>query len=244
MPVSQPNLNLRLAKHVRACRVGDQLIFLDLLRSKYCGIGGSQVPALSEAILGSGITRGAQTQTYEPRMLQAGVRRLCDQHLLSTSPSTAHVPPSTSLAEPIAGLTMDDEDLALDYEWRDIAHMWRATIVAASWLRRRTLADIVDRVADLRSAVPGAVDALPTTPMRHAAAQYVRLRPFALTSHDRCLHDSLTLIQFLAMRSFFPRWVIGVRIRPFGAHSWVQSGGLVLNDLPESVRHYQPILVV
>ncbi len=80
--------------------------------------------------------------------------------------------------------------------------------------------------------------------MRAAVAAYLRLRPFALTSHDRCLNDSLTLVHFLASQGLFPQWVIGVRVRPFCAHSWVQSGGVVLNDLPERVRAYEPILVV
>ena len=80
--------------------------------------------------------------------------------------------------------------------------------------------------------------------MHAEAARYTRLRPFALTTYDRCLNDSLALIHFLATQGHFPRWVIGVRVQPFGAHSWVQSGDVVLNDLPENVRHYRPILVV
>jgi hypothetical protein len=64
------------------------------------------------------------------------------------------------------------------------------------------------------------------------------------TAHDRCLHDSLTLVRFLATKRLFPRWVIGVRTRPFAAHSWVQSGPTVLNDVHEHARDYRPILVV
>ena len=75
-------------------------------------------------------------------------------------------------------------------------------------------------------------------------ASYMRLRPFFFTAHDKCLHDSLTLIRFLARRGMFPAWVIGVRTRPFAAHSWVQSASLVLNDVHEHVRTYTPILVV
>lgn len=77
-----------------------------------------------------------------------------------------------------------------------------------------------------------------------AAASYLRLRPFALTTHDRCLHDSLALIHFLTTRGLIAQWVIGVRLRPFGAHSWVQRGSVVLNDQPDHVRAYEPILVV
>jgi hypothetical protein len=80
--------------------------------------------------------------------------------------------------------------------------------------------------------------------MRDAIATYDRLRPLVLTKHDRCVHDSLTLLGFLASEGLFPHWVIGVKTGPFGAHSWVQSGATVLNDLHENVRRYRPILVV
>lgn len=70
------------------------------------------------------------------------------------------------------------------------------------------------------------------------------MRPLVITSHDKCLHDSLTLVHFLASEHFYPQWVIGVRTRPFAAHSWVQAGPLVLNDVHEYVRGFTPILVV
>jgi hypothetical protein len=83
-----------------------------------------------------------------------------------------------------------------------------------------------------------------TAALHDAVSSYMRLRPFLFTAHDKCLLDSLTLIRFLARRRMFPAWVIGVRTRPFAAHSWVQSAGLVLNDVHEHVRSYTPILVV
>lgn len=75
-------------------------------------------------------------------------------------------------------------------------------------------------------------------------AAYEKLRPLAYTARERCLYDSLALLNFLAGEGLFPTWVIGVRTRPFGAHSWLQSGPVVLNDLHDHVRRFRPILVV
>jgi hypothetical protein len=36
--------------------------------------------------------------------------------------------------------------------------------------------------------------------------------------------------------------LIGVRIQPFVAHSWVQTQGFALNGLPEYLGAYTPIL--
>jgi hypothetical protein len=58
-----------------------------------------------------------------------------------------------------------------------------------------------------------------------------------------CLFDSLGLLHFLAQFRHFPRWIFGVKLEPFAAHCWVQSGDTVLNDTVEVVRQYTPILV-
>jgi hypothetical protein len=70
------------------------------------------------------------------------------------------------------------------------------------------------------------------------------LRPFLYTAKDRCLFDSIALIEFLASFDVFPTWVIAVRTRPFAAHSWVVDGGLILNELLERAEEFYPILVV
>jgi hypothetical protein len=38
--------------------------------------------------------------------------------------------------------------------------------------------------------------------------------------------------------------VIGVKLRPFAAHSWVQSGPWLVNDRIDMIRAYTPIMAV
>jgi len=71
-----------------------------------------------------------------------------------------------------------------------------------------------------------------------------RLRPLAFTAKDQCLFHALALVRFLAFYSVFPVWVVGVRTRPWAAHSWVQQGTLLLDSNPEHVCEYTPILSV
>lgn len=234
----------RLADHVRACQVGDQLIFLDLLRSKYIGVGGPLLRELSEAILGDSATAGNFLAPRDLTLLDGRLERLRDQHLLSAGSAKQTAPPTIRLVEAVRTLPMDDEIPAGPLPWRALPRLWAATLVASWWLRHCNLADIAGRVVMLRSRrATGSNDPSPEA-MAAAVAAYTRLRPLALTAHDRCLNDSLTLIHFLASRGLFPQWVIGVRVHPFAAHSWVQSGDIVLNDVAERVRHYRPILVV
>lgn len=238
-----PHSAPRLADHVRACRVGDQMIFLDLARGKYIGVGGPRVAGLSDALLGP--PAGDHAPQAGGGLAPDGdwLARLRDQHLLSDAPATAAACRAPGLPEAVATLDIDDDDRVTRADWRALARLWRATFVSAAWLRRRSLAHIAGRITALRLRDARQGAPAPET-MHAAAARYMRLRPFALTSHDRCLDDSLALTLFLAGQGLFPRWVIGVKTHPFGAHSWVQSGGVVLNDLPERVRRYRPILVV
>jgi len=234
----------RLADHVRACRVGDQLIFLDLHRSRYLGVGGPQLAALSAVVLEQSLDADASPAPSDPALLRDGIQRLHDQRLLADGPTQGAAKPLPRLAEPVISLNADEDQLAAASDWRDLVRLWRATFVVAAWLRRYSLADIANRVVALRARHSKRSASTDPDALLAAVASYVRLSPFALTTHDRCLNDSLALVHFLAGLGLFPQWVIGVRVHPFGAHSWVQSGGIVLNDLAERVRHYQPILVV
>lgn len=244
MPSPHSNRQVRLAEHVCACQVEDQMIFLDLHKDKYIGVGGPQLPALCAALLGHHALADIQDVQSHPALMDEWLRRLRHQQLLSDGPPTKPVRARHALVEPACGLTVEDEELAGASTGRHLLRLWHATVVTASWLRRRRLAEIADRVETLRTRNAHRQRGLSVHFMRAEAARYTRLRPFALTTYDRCLNDSLAQIHFLATQGLFPQWVIGVRVRPFGAHSWVQSGDVVLNDLPENVRHYRPILVV
>lgn len=233
----------RLATHVRACRVGDQMIFLDLLRNRYFGVAGPQLAALS-AVIGVSPAAGDTLDAVSSPAVRAWLRRLRNQDLLIDA--TAEIPARRHhmVVEPTSSLNVDDTPPAAGADWRHLVRLWRSTLVASTWLRRQSLNDIANHVVTLRARHSDSRGCTSSDGILEAVATYERLRPFALTSHDRCLNDSLTLVHFLALQGLFPKWVIGVRVHPFGAHSWVQSGNVVLNDLAERVRHYQPILVV
>jgi hypothetical protein len=73
-----------------------------------------------------------------------------------------------------------------------------------------------------------------------------RLRPLLFAGRDRCILDSIGLLEFLALNGTDigrMRWVVGVRARPWGAHCWLQQQQLVVNDTCERVMQYVPILV-
>lgn len=234
--------SLRLADHVRACCADGQVILLDLARNKYVGIGGAQLPALTRAIEGWPVAPDHQQSSAQATDTDALTAPLRAQGLLTRAPPAS--PETPVLAEPMRSLNAEDALQAATIRCHHLFRFLRSAITASTWLRWRSLAAIARIVAARRTRLVMQTSPAPGAAMRELVAGYLRLRPFAFTAHDRCLHDSLTLVHFLTSERVFANWVIGVRTQPFGAHSWVQSGDTVLNDQHEHVRRYQPILVV
>src|SRR3546814_924191 len=63
-------------------------------------------------------------------------------------------------------------------------------------------------------------------------------------SHDRCLERSFALAAACRRQSFDVTIVIGIQGQPFAAHCWVQLGPIVLNEKPDAVGMFSPILVL
>ena len=234
---------LRLASHVRACSSDGQVILLDLRNNQYLGVGGTESDALADQVEGwpagpESAGAGATSAT-----VTALTQRLLSRGLLTHTSSERL--PDIRLAEASASFDVENALADSGITARRLGRFLQSAAIAALWLRCRSLHSIAAAVAARRERqrIP-APDAGSFDAMTSGAAAYERLRPFVFSAQHECLHDSLALVGFLATEGVFPRWVIGVKTRPFGAHSWVQSGGTVLNDLHENVRRFRPILVV
>lgn len=73
-----------------------------------------------------------------------------------------------------------------------------------------------------------------------AARRFRSMRPF-VPGLARCLPHSLLLRSYLNLCGHPSMLVVGVRIFPFEAHSWVQAGEVVLTDDLERTAAYSPI---
>ena len=138
-------------------------------------------------------------------------------------------------------------DSLLDYthtsrNWRflpsALAALWSANVR----IRFLGLGATIDMLQSRKAsaAVSGAAAPIEIPSIAAAFETCARL----IRSHDRCLVRSLAITHFLARRGIMADMVIGVRLRPFAAHSWVQLGTSLLNDRVDHVRSYQPILVL
>jgi Transglutaminase-like superfamily len=238
-------VKLRLAPHVRACQSDDQVILLDLRRDKYLAVGGTQMRALAAAVEGWPRSPSVDDVNPSSTSVSALTKRLLLQGLLTDQPSERERLPQDNVPEAIASLDVEDVNDHAAISAHLLLRFLHSVTMAAASLRGRSLLAVVLAVAARRARLDRRQDAaLPLDAARRAVAVYEKLRPLVFTSRNKCLFDSLALINFLAHQGMFPRWVIGVTTHPFAAHAWVQSDGIVINDLHERVRRYMPILVV
>lgn len=61
---------------------------------------------------------------------------------------------------------------------------------------------------------------------------------------EKCLYRAFLLRRFLARQGRPADWVFGVQTWPFTAHCWLQAGDLALDEQPERLAAFTPILVV
>jgi hypothetical protein len=234
-----------LAPHVYPCISGQHMVLMDLERDKYVAV----VPAHRLAGWVRGWPVGAVETSDSPPNADGAPDALVSQMLahgmLVTDPYVGKA------AVPVATVRPQRSLMEFDLDMRPkttAAQLWRfasSCLRAQLSLKLRPIQSIVEAVRDrkARRAADEAQEADPAR-LRALVTAFARLRPLFYTLRAACLLDSLTLLHFLSAEGIHPDWVFGVKTEPFDAHCWVQHGEFLLNDVPDRVRQYSPILVV
>jgi len=218
-------MTLGLRPGISFCEVGGRLLFLDLRADRYFGLA----DAAERAFRGLVENPGQQDIQKVQRLYQSGL-------LIETTGQ----PPLPCPAIPLPTESLLDAGRLLP----TLAE--RATAVTdllrTQWrLKRRGLGAAIDRLARRKAGIsPIAASPNRLGALAGAFDSTTRL----MRSHDQCLVRSIAVADCLAARAIPANLVIGVRIRPFAAHCWVQIGSQLVNDRPDQVTSYTPILLL
>jgi hypothetical protein len=225
------------------CALADAAVLLDLRADRYYGLPQRQSAALSLVVRGWPSLAPDESLLRDAAYAETLARELAGRGLLTQDDSLGRS------AVPVVLARVDEQLHAWDRaDWAAIGGV-HCCAFAIAWaramleLRLRRFAQIVARV-ERRKAGHGAGSSFDRAKARLLMHVFRALRPLFYTTVDRCLLDSLVLMEFLALYDLFPTWVIGVRTGPFAAHSWVQHDHYVLNGAPSFVRAFTPILAV
>ncbi len=235
-----------LQPHVHACITTEAAILLDLREDQYIGLDRTQARALACVLDGAeGFSLTTHTTVVSEAEAVSFAEQLVKKQLLThdrnagKSASMPNVPTAElSLTESAA-----TERRAPAMRPHHVLNFLRSYAFARFALRHSSLDRVVSRLKARRQQ-HRAVGQYHLETIADLMIIFRRVRLFVYTPKNRCLLDSLVLIEFLAHYSNFPQFVLGVRIEPFAAHAWVQHDAYVLNGNPDYIRRFTPIVAV
>ncbi|MGH8208756.1 MAG: lasso peptide biosynthesis B2 protein [Steroidobacteraceae bacterium] len=228
-----------LADHVRACRIDNFAVFLDIRHDKYLAVS---APATLEI---RNLTKDCYTHNHAGAQLEATsatwseLLSLKARGLIVNQPSNAAASVHQTLPEPSAEL-IRESSAPLRNPFRHIMGLLRASAKIAALLHIGSFERALGHIASRRQISHGSAE-FEAGRARVLVSDFLALRPLFYTAKDHCLFDSLVLTEFLFDNRLFPWLVIGVALRPFRAHCWVQLDDIVFNSDPELARSYKPI---
>ena len=221
-------MGLHLRPEVFYCLANGKVVLLDLAADRYLALPEAADHAFRALATGRPLDEADQQGLSS--LLKSGLLVAGDEPL----------PPPPNLSCPTcSGL----EVTAVKFNLIRLLDAWRRQRQATQELDRAGLRSVVSRLKALKTAsldaIPPARTDLPERPL----AAFLQLRRHIHT-RDQCLRRSLGLMNLMARYHFYPTLVIGVRMKPFEAHAWVQWHTMVLNDTVDQVSRYTPILTV
>ncbi len=229
-----------LSPHVHVCITDDYAVLLDLRRDKYIGIGREHMPALAASVMGWPRTARLEIEPAPPA--KALLRKMLSTGMLTTDSAIGKEARPPVLPRPQFTAIKADLEYRPQVTIRNVSQVLIAAAQAKALLKWRPIEAVVARVKRRKERCAG--NEFDLDAARPLVESFLYLRPLFFTTKDECLFDSLVLVELLARDHQFPVWLFGVSTSPFRAHSWVQAGDRVLNDLPERVCRFTPILAV
>lgn len=209
------------------CIVRDHAVFLDVRANRYFALS----PALDDAF------RSAVEPTRGNALSPSLTDRLIAMDILR--PADGRAQPAGLLELPEPAIAFDDRG-AKD-----------ATIAATAALAARYFGTLIEvrarpfgRIIESRERKAPERDDASNLALAEPVLAAMRCADRILSPSRRCLPRSIAIFDALVAAGFRPNLVIGVSHLGFAAHCWLQHGSVVLNDDPDNVRRYAPILVI
>lgn len=211
----------RLKPHVRACRDGATIVFLDLREDRYRSVSANSSPLIA-----------GLTEDLGDREVQA--ERLCALGLIEPCVSRDVVStPRARAPERQLAPTERVEPTVLDVIQFGSACLGAAHAVASRRLDR-TLSKLQKQKSRVEPVEPVTAD------QKLVVGCFEALRPWYPRPRV-CLFDSLALMRFMLAHGLAPDLVLGVRTAPFAAHCWLELDGQLVGDRSDHCASFTPI---
>lgn len=218
-------MDLALRPGLTFCRLEGNFIFLDREADRYFSVSGSLACCL-QALLN---TDAVAPSVHEINLLQQA-KLIVD----------GHGDPLVACEHEAAIVSILGNDRHRSFDPLLLAGILIRLAKMQRRLRKRGLPQLL-REIDARRMIESEQTAMEK--LRELARLYDISRRLYLPA-DHCLVRALTLYTHAADIGFRVRLVFGVQLHPFAAHCWIEHGDLILDDNPDHVSRFKPILAL
>ena len=240
-----PRQKYWIPRDTYVCATRGGFVFLDLRRNRYFAISEHQGHALSACVHDWPSNPADCSSNAHSSVPSEQVAELLNCGLLTSQATASKSSAAKSISlEGLMACAMDLCSTRPRIRGHHVFNFVRACVWTTCVTRLFSLSTIVSAVRR-RKARKAPLQAAFNAREAAALAEVFRLlRPWAYRADGHCIHHALAVLRFLSYYGFFPIWVIGVTLRPWRAHSWVQYDALVLDTTPNRVTAFTPILTV
>jgi hypothetical protein len=206
------------------CRTDNMLIFLDRSHDRYFALAPEAACAFNLWLDGTTLPSSQMQLLLDARLLTATTQDEAIAHPCSQATAAAQAP---IVDQQPVGITAMMEALARRrvWSWRVRHRPLDSNLLALAERRQRS--------AHCRPA-PGAAGQI--------VSAYARAARW-LSVQDQCLPTALSMALWLIEKGLPAKLLLGVKLHPFQAHSWVELDGMMLGEDPDHVRAFTPIWV-
>lgn len=211
---------IRFPSHVFAVAIGEHVIVFDSINDRYVALPGA-ASSSGDNLIDVGLVGVCLVPEAAAILVEAGL-------LEDGRPTTCG-----SIDKPSSTLVIQ-RDATVGVRLLDIPR-FVAALTLSSWKLRHGIG--CRAFSQIRRPYAGSVSELADPLARLCRARLI------VPSPRRCLPRSLLAAHFLCDLGHTVDVVLGVRAHPFEAHSWIEAGGVVLDDDLDRVRAFTPIAV-
>ena len=240
-------MDYAVANHIYTCATEAGVVVLDSRRGKYSIVPGDRARSLEEVVRGWPVlppaeaaseNQTAASSTLLNSLVRGGIVMPMTDPRLRVCTRTAVSVAQEALLDALAARERPK------IRWRHVVTFSLSVTYAIAMLKSRPFEALLHNLRRRKERDASAHAKHSIADIRECVRSFSWLRPLAYAESEACLFDSVVLTDFLIRQGILAEFLIGVRIRPFVAHSWVQIQGFALNDLPEYLAAYTPILSV
>ncbi|MGF7156089.1 lasso peptide biosynthesis B2 protein [Novosphingobium gossypii] len=216
--------NYGMRPGVTFCRIGEQSIFLDIFGDRYFCL-----QSRLDTAFGDLVERGQIDEHDGTALIDIGILVAEGGGPVRPCPLRADAAPRPNRAE--------------QRKLRP-ASVAQALLSRVRWTRRVRTKPLAHNIATLSGLQESSAMMDPPVDVLSRIEEAHRHAALLWGTAGRCLPTAMAIMSDLSHGGVAAHLVFGVKLGPFGAHSWVEAQGRPIGEDPENVDRFVPIRIV